>query len=60
MANKIQKVLDLCNKNEFNKALPLLEEVIKQLQDFKQEQESYLKTTKDLSYLKNLANQIAR
>ena len=29
MANKLQQALDLCNKNEFDKALPLLEEAIK-------------------------------
>lgn len=29
MANKLQQALDLCNQNEFDKALPLLEEVIK-------------------------------
>jgi len=29
MANKLQQALDLCNKNEFDKALPLLEESIK-------------------------------
>ena len=29
MANKLQQALDLCNKNEFDKALPLLEEVVK-------------------------------
>jgi Tfp pilus assembly protein PilF len=29
MANKLQQALDLCNKNEFDKALPLLEGVIK-------------------------------
>ena len=27
MANKLQRALDLCNNNEFDKALPLLEEV---------------------------------
>ena len=30
MANKLQQALDLCNKNEFDKALPLLEETIKE------------------------------
>lgn len=30
MINKLQQVLDLCNKNDFDKALPLLEEVIKE------------------------------
>lgn len=29
MANKLQQALDLCNKNEFEKALPLLEEIVK-------------------------------
>ena len=29
MANKFQQALDLCNKNEFDKALPLLEEAVK-------------------------------
>lgn len=29
MANKLEQALDLCNKNEFDKALPLLEEAIK-------------------------------
>ena len=29
MANKLQQALDLCNKNEFDKALPLLEGAIK-------------------------------
>ena len=29
MANKLQQALDLCNKNEFDKALPLLEEAVK-------------------------------
>lgn len=29
MANKLQQALDLCNKNEFDKALPLLEDAIK-------------------------------
>lgn len=29
MVNKLQQALDLCNKNEFDKALPLLEETIK-------------------------------
>jgi len=29
MANKLQQALDLCNKNEFDKALPLLEDTIK-------------------------------
>ena len=29
MANKIQQVLDLCNKQDFNKALSLLENLIK-------------------------------
>ena len=30
MANKMQQVLDLCNKKEFDKALPLLDSVIKE------------------------------
>ena len=30
MANKLQQALDLCNKNEFDKALPLLEEAVKE------------------------------
>lgn len=30
MKDKLQQVLDLCNKNDFDKALPLLEEVIKE------------------------------
>ena len=30
MTNKLQQALDLCNKNEFDKALPLLESVIKE------------------------------
>lgn len=30
MANKIQRVLDLCNQNEFAKALPLLDEILKE------------------------------
>ena len=29
MANRLQQALDLCNKNEFDKALPLLEEAVK-------------------------------
>ena len=29
MADELQKALDLCNKNEFDKALPLLEEIVK-------------------------------
>lgn len=29
MANILQQALDLCNKNEFDKALPLLEDVVK-------------------------------
>jgi len=29
MANRLQQALDLCNKNEFEKALPLLEEALK-------------------------------
>ena len=29
MANKMQQVLDLCNNSEFDKALPLLEEIVK-------------------------------
>lgn len=29
MTNKLQQALDLCNKNEFDKALPLLEEIVK-------------------------------
>lgn len=29
MNNKLQQVLDLCNKSEFDKALPLLEEIVK-------------------------------
>ena len=29
MADKLQQALDLCNKNEFDKALPLLETVVK-------------------------------
>ncbi len=29
MANKMQQVLDLCNKQDFNKALSLLENLIK-------------------------------
>lgn len=29
MANKLQQALDLCNKNEFDKALPILEEAVK-------------------------------
>lgn len=29
MAEELQKALDLCNKNEFDKALPLLEEIVK-------------------------------
>ena len=28
MANRLQQVIDLCNKNEFDKALPILEEAI--------------------------------
>ena len=27
--NKLQRVLDYCNKSEFDKALPLLEEIVK-------------------------------
>lgn len=30
MATKLEKVIELCNKSEFDKALPLLEEVIKE------------------------------
>lgn len=30
MANKLQQAIDLCNHNEFDKALPLLEEAIKE------------------------------
>ena len=30
MANRLQQALDLCNKNEFDKAVPILEEVIKE------------------------------
>lgn len=30
MADKLQKVLDHCNKNEFDKALPLLNEIVKE------------------------------
>ena len=29
MANKLEQAIDLCNKNEFDKALPLLEEAVK-------------------------------
>lgn len=29
MANKLQQALDLCNQNQFDKALPLLEEAVK-------------------------------
>ena len=29
MANRLQQALDLCNQNEFDKALPLLEEAVK-------------------------------
>lgn len=29
MANRLQQALDLCNKNDFDKALPLLEEAVK-------------------------------
>ena len=29
MENRLQQALDLCNKNEFDKALPILEEVVK-------------------------------
>lgn len=30
MANKLQRALDLCNNKEFSKALPLLEELVKE------------------------------
>lgn len=30
MANKLQRALDLCNNNDFDKALPLLEEITKE------------------------------
>ena len=30
MANRLQQALDLCNRNEFDKALPLLEAIIKE------------------------------
>ena len=30
MTNKLQQALNLCNNNDFEKALPLLEEVIKE------------------------------
>lgn len=33
MANKLQQALDLCNQNEFDKALPLLEEIVKDTPD---------------------------
>ena len=38
MTNKLQQALDLCNHNEFDKALPILEEVIK---DNPQESEAW-------------------
>lgn len=33
MANKLQQALDLCNQNEFDKALPILEEIVKDTPD---------------------------